>query len=106
MRYHRVRYTRPRTRHDPARTRAIKSLDGQSQFRHSAVGRMVKAELIADQYQRQGGECSVCGARMALGDVDFVVKVFAKGTVPPVAHKACIRQHRKEQAKEQAKEQI
>jgi hypothetical protein len=55
---------------------------------------MVKAELIADQYQRQGGECSMCGERMALGDVDFVVKVFAKGTVPPVAHKACIKQQR------------
>lgn len=103
MRHYRKRFTISRVRSTEARDRALKTRryrtgeDGRdesaplSSYRNSPAGRALKAEHLAEQWQRQDGTCPVCWTRMRLDDCRFKMIRWDRDLNPvnPVVHKRC-----------------
>ena len=62
MRHTRKRFTTPRVRRLSLRDHAIKTVEGVSQFRQSRLGRLMRDELLREQWQLQSHICPDCGA--------------------------------------------
>jgi len=85
MRARRVRFTKPAVRE--TQSRAVKTRDGVSQYRHNEAGRYAKWEALGEQRRRQESKCARCGNWLEFEDSVFESKEFKDGVENKVVHR-------------------